>query len=83
MPDQDCIVLREQLSKHPVVKLGFIIYRLTYQDNEEWNRVVEHIEKRTRQNLEATGDSDLFPHIDLTIQEDPTLDGAHSGQVRK
>jgi hypothetical protein len=83
MPNQDCVALREQLSKFPGEKLGFVIYRLTYEDDGQWSRVIEYIKKRTRENLEASGDGDLVEHVDWTVHEDPELNGAHSGQVRK
>ncbi|KAJ4359679.1 uncharacterized protein N0V89_000235 [Didymosphaeria variabile] len=82
MPDQDCVFLREQLSRFPGSKLGFMIYRLTYKDDEEWTRFMAYFKSRTHKNLEESGDEDLIPHISWDVHEDPAMEGAPSSQVR-
>lgn len=74
MPDIDYI--REQLSLHPGSKLGFVVYRLTHSDHEQWTRFMTHLNTRVRTSLERDGDGDIFAHIDWTVQEDPALDEA-------
>ena len=75
MPDIDCI--RDQLSLYPGSKLGFVIYRLTYSDDEQWDQFMVHLNTRIRTNLESDGDGDLFQSIDWAVQEDPAQDEAH------
>jgi hypothetical protein len=81
MPDQDCVCIREQLSRYPGSKLGFVIYRLTYKDDAEWARFMDHVNRCTRQGLEKSGDGDLFSHIDWSVQEDPKLQDADTDEV--
>ena len=83
MPDQDCDVIRDELAAYPNNKLGFVIYRLTYKDDAEWARFMEYLNKCTRQGLENDDEGALFKHIDWSVQEDPTLEGATMPQVRK
>jgi hypothetical protein len=75
MPDIDCI--REQLSLYPGSKLGFVIYRLTYSNDEQWNLFMTHFNIRVRTDLESDGDGDLFQFIDWAVQEDPALNEDH------
>ena len=75
MPDIDCI--RDQLSLYPGSKLGFVIYRLTYSDDEQWDQFMVHLNIRIRTNLEGGGDGDLFQFIDWAAQEDPAQNEAH------
>jgi hypothetical protein len=82
MPDDDCVRIREQLSLHPGSILGFIIYRLTYSDDAQWARFIDHLNTRTRLGLEAYGEGDLFAHIDWSVQSDPKLQDADHDQVR-
>jgi hypothetical protein len=82
MPDQDCVFIREQLSRFPGSKLGFMIYRLTYKDNEEWTRFMAYFKSRTHKNLEGSSDGDLIPHISWDVYEDPAMEGVPLSQVR-
>lgn len=75
MPDIDCI--RDQLSLYPGSKLGFVIYRLTYSDDEQWGRFMDHLNTRVKTDLENDGDGDLFQSIDWAVQEDLALDEVH------
>jgi hypothetical protein len=82
MPDQDCVCIREQLLRYPNNKLGFVIYRLTYKDDAQWERFMDHVNGCTRHGLEGSGDGDLFSHIDWNVQEDPELEDADMDKVR-
>jgi hypothetical protein len=75
MPDVDCI--RDQLSLYPGSKLGFVIFRLTFSDDEQWDRFMTHLNIRVKTDLENDGDGDLFQFIDWAVQEDTALDEAH------
>lgn len=82
MPDQDCVFIREQLSRFPGSKLGFMIYRLTYKDDDEWTRFMAYFKTRTHKNLQESGDEDLIPHIAWDVHEDPAMEDVSSCQVR-
>jgi hypothetical protein len=42
-----------------------------------------HLNTRVRLDLEAGGGADLFPRLDWSVQEDPSLDEAEPEEVRK
>jgi hypothetical protein len=83
MPDQDCTCIHEELSRYPGSKLGFVVYRLTYKDDAEWALFIKHLNVRTHQTLHKSGDEELFKHIDWSVQENPELEDADSGEVRR
>ncbi|KAK7185078.1 hypothetical protein PSPO01_08990 [Paraphaeosphaeria sporulosa] len=65
------------------MRLGFVVYRLTYENDYKWARFMDHLNTRTRLNLEKNGAGDLFPRIDWSVQEDPALEDADYDEVRK
>jgi hypothetical protein len=71
MPDIDPI--RRQLKNHPGIRLGFVVYRLTYSDDSRWAQFMDHLNTRVRIDLENDGDGDVFTHIDWDVQEDYAL----------
>ena len=75
MPDINCI--RDQLSLYPGSKLGFVIYRLTYSDDEQWGRFMNHLNTRVKTDLDNDGDVDLFQSIDCAVQDDSALNEAY------
>ena len=44
--------------------------------------VMSHLNTRVRLNLEADGGTDLFPRLNWSVQEDPSLDEADAEEVR-
>ncbi|KAF1950028.1 hypothetical protein CC80DRAFT_497048 [Byssothecium circinans] len=83
MPDADCVSIHDYLSTHPNDKLGFVVYRLTYKDDAEWEKFMDHLNTVIRTKLEEYGDGDLFQHIDWSVQDDPSLQDLDSDQVRE
>jgi hypothetical protein len=83
MPNADCVSIREYVSTHPDRKIGPIVFRLTYKDDIKWAQFVDYLNKTTRDRLERYGDGDLFPHIDWSVQDDPSFEGFRPDQVRK
>jgi hypothetical protein len=81
MPDTDYI--RQQLAVYPQSRWGFVIYRLTYEDDAQWKRFLDHLVKRTRLRLEENKDRDLFERIAWTVHESPHLCDASDRQVRR
>ena len=61
-----------------------MIYRCTYDDEEKWQRFMDHLNTRVRLDLQDEGAEDLFDRIDWAIQEDEEeLEGAASSTVRE
>lgn len=83
MPNPDCVSIRDQVKRHPGCKVGFVLYRLTYSNDAQWAQFMQHLNTRTRLNLEERGDSDLFPHVDWDVQDDPALQDADDDEVRR
>lgn len=75
--------IRSFIATHPGVKLGFTIYRLTYNDDEAWARYMDHVNTRVRLNLEQQGAGDLFAHIEWDVQQDAALEDADEDMVRE
>jgi len=82
MPDLDCVSLREEIQQNPDIRLGFVVYRLTYTDDAQWERFVDQINSHIRLNLEEDGEGDLFQFIDWDVQEDPALQDAGDDDIR-
>jgi hypothetical protein len=81
---KDMVATRELLEEDPAAKWGFVIYRCTYTDDEEWARFMDYLNTRTRLNLESEGDQDLFERIDWQVQDDrEKFDDAGSGFLRE
>ena len=79
-----CRRIRATLEDDPQRKWGFVIYRCTYGDDEAWQRFMAHLNTRTRLTLQNKyKEGDLFPQIDWTVQEDPSLDEASISEVRR
>lgn len=83
MPDQDCIRPRAQLARYPGTPLGFVIYRLTYKDDDEWNRFMTYFKRTINNNLEECGEADLIPHLAWTVHEDPRMEEATPSEVHR
>lgn len=83
MPSFDCVGIRMQVALSPGSALGFVLYRLTYTDDAQWKCFMDHLNKRTRLNLEDEGEGDLFQHVDWEVQEDPDLQDADDDEVRR
>ncbi|KAJ4989480.1 hypothetical protein SVAN01_05015 [Stagonosporopsis vannaccii] len=76
--------VREVLQRNADLKWGFVIYRCTYDNDEDWARFMEHLNTRVRLNLEEDNAGELFERIDWAVQEDrDSLDGAGPSRVRK
>jgi hypothetical protein len=82
MPDPDCTNIRRQLQLYPGSKLGFVLYRLTYTDDAQWEKFMYYLNTRIRLGLEEDGEGDLFQHVDWNVQEDPELQDADDDEVR-
>ena len=82
MPDPDCTNIRRQLQLYPGSKLGFVLYRLTYTDDAQWEKFMHYLNTRIRLGFEEDGEGDLFQHVNWSLQEDPELQDADDDVVR-
>lgn len=57
----------EVLKRNPHLKWGFVIYRCTYDSDNEWSRFMNHLNTRVRLNLEEDGAAELFDRLDWTV----------------
>ena len=82
--NNQCHRVRAALEGDPNSRWGFVIYRCTYGDDAAWERFMAHLNTRTRLTLEEEyKEADLFPRIDWSVQEDLSLDGAGTEEVRE
>lgn len=76
--------VRDVLEGDEPLRWGFLIYRCSYDDDEKWQRFMDHLNTRVRLNLREEGAEDLFDRIDWAVQEDEQeLEGAPSSTVRE
>lgn len=84
MASQDMVRTRRLLEGDPAAKWGFIVYRCTYESDDEWARFMQYLNTRVRTGLEEAGDGDLFDRIDWQVQDDrEQFDRAGSGKLRR
>lgn len=75
--------LRWELQQHPDEKFGFIVYRCTYESDEEWNRFMAYLDTTVCGSLERAQLDDISDRIDWAVQESEDLDGASIDVVRQ
>ena len=76
------IIRGMKISSFP--KFGFVIYRCTYSNNAAWTELLSFIKQEAQTRIEKLGPGRkwLGTHLDWTIIEDPTLDGASLEDVK-
>jgi hypothetical protein len=81
----ECDRIRRTLDNNPNRKWGFVVYRCTYGDDAAWERSMDHLNTRTRLELQSDkyDSGDLFPYLDWSVQEDQSLDEAGIAEVRR
>ena len=64
---------------------GFVIYRCTYSNDEDWTRFMEKLREENREALSYfEGGLEVWESLDLTVFEDQSkLDGASKNFVRE
>jgi len=65
--------LRENLKERALKKWGFVIYRCTYDSDEEWARLMQNLNARAREHLETYDGSDLLESLEFTIRDDKSV----------
>ena len=76
--------IRESLQRYPDSKLGFVVYRCTYDSDSDWEKLVTYLTTSVRSRLEEEELGDVADRLDWNVQQDPaSLDGASFGTVRK
>lgn len=72
-----------KLSSFP--KFGFVIYRCTYGDDAAWTQLLSLIKQQAQEGIKELGPGRdwLGAHLEWTVVEDPTLDGATQEDVKR
>jgi hypothetical protein len=70
------------LDKHRV--WGWVIFRCTYDSDEDWDKFMDYMRRALRKALERNGGLDLLDSCSITVIEDEeTLDDASTAFVRE
>ena len=70
-------------NRYGIQKWGFVVYRCTYDDDEAWAQLMEHIKTRTIDSIKSDGiETGMIDRLDLPVIEDPTLEAASKTEVR-
>jgi hypothetical protein len=66
------------------LKFGFVIYRCTYRDDAAWTQLLSLIKREAQEDIKRLGPGRdwLGAHLEWTVVEDPTLDGATQEEVK-
>lgn len=75
--------LRWELQQNLNEKFGYIVYRCTYELDEEWNRFMAYLNTTVRDSLERAQLDDICDRIDWAVQEGEDLDGASIDVVQQ
>jgi hypothetical protein len=63
---------------------GFVIYRCTYENDDDWDEFMERLRYQTRDSLEAYNGLDMMDSLSMTVFEDQSVfDGASTTIVRE
>ncbi|KFZ16776.1 hypothetical protein V502_04906 [Pseudogymnoascus sp. VKM F-4520 (FW-2644)] len=67
------------------LKFGFVIYRCTYSDDAAWTQLLSLIKREAQEGIKKLGPGRdwLGAHLEWTVVEDPTLDGATQEEVKR
>ncbi|OBT62289.1 hypothetical protein VE03_08597 [Pseudogymnoascus sp. 23342-1-I1] len=67
------------------LKFGFVIYRCTYSDDAAWTQLLSPIQREAQEHIKGLGPGRdwLGAHLEWSVIEDPTLDGATQEQVKR
>ncbi|KAF1996774.1 hypothetical protein P154DRAFT_537710 [Amniculicola lignicola CBS 123094] len=75
--------LRAQFEQNPDAKLGFVVYRTTYEDDEAWASFLTLLTKQTIARIKSSPLAGLESRLDWNVQEDRSnLDKASFETVR-
>lgn len=77
------VQLRQKIMRYPHEKFGFVVYRCTYQSEEDWIKFMDYLDAHTKWQLERKGLGDLCSRLDWDVQSDPSLEDASQKEVRK
>ena len=63
---------------------GFVIYRCTYESDDDWDQFMERLRDQIRRTLESCNGLDMMDSLSITVFEDRSiLDGASTSVVRE
>ncbi|THY94294.1 hypothetical protein D6C93_05384 [Aureobasidium pullulans] len=69
-------------NRYGIQKWGFVVYRCTYDDDEAWAQLMEHIKTRTIDSIKSDGiETGMIDRLDISVIEDPTLEAASKTEL--
>lgn len=72
------------LQRYPDSKLGFIVYRCTYESDSDWEKFMTYLTISVRTQLEEEELGDVADRLSWNVQQDPALlDGGSFETVRE
>jgi hypothetical protein len=75
--------IREELSRRPGSKFGWVVYRCTYGDDARWAEFMDLLTGYVKVEAEISSNLDLMGSLDWAVQEDRALDEATPAAVRR
>lgn len=74
--------LERELQKIDFTKWGFVIYRCTYQSQEDWDKFMDMLLYTVTDYFEFHKGLDMLESFCPTVFEDPSFDGATTAHLR-
>lgn len=62
---------------------GFVVYRASYKNDEDWDKVIDLIKAHARDWLSYTGAPELYDNLDITVIQDQADEDATTSLVRE
>ena len=75
--------IRDSLTHSSDLKLGFVVYRCTYDSQDECNFFMKYLDSTIHVTLREADLGDMVDRLDWNVQEDPDLDDATFDTVRR
>jgi hypothetical protein len=76
--------IERQLAEDGYKVWGFVIYRCTYDNDEDWETFIEHLNDQTRRYLKVYNGLDMMVSLRITIFDDKDkFDGASDEIIRE
>ncbi|KAF4549720.1 Hypothetical protein D9617_20g027760 [Elsinoe fawcettii] len=75
--------LRLMLDELQSNEWGWVIYRATYEDDNEWSGFMQRIDAIAQKWLEDGGEPELMASLTWRVEQDPSYQGVTKSQIRE